>query len=320
MTVLVLTRPDDATADLVIAELNERSVPVCRLDPGDFPENLTVAARIGVGHASWQGALRGQHRDVSLCDIRSVYYRRPGAFRLHPDMTEQDARWAQAEAQAGVSGLLYSLPCLWVNHPNRNALATYPPVALAAAARSGLSVPRTLITNDPGQAREFVSALPGQVAAYKALGTAHPSDHDDRPQALWTTQVRPGEINESVRLTAHQFQEWVDKAYEVRLTAVAHSLFAAEIHAGSDASRIDFRTDYDSLTYKPCDVPEHIAGGVHMLMYTFGLQYVALDFLVTPRGRWYLVDVNPNGQWGFIPDLRAPITRALADLLESTHP
>ncbi|MGO4420293.1 hypothetical protein AB4Z54_16555, partial [Streptomyces sp. MCAF7] len=100
-----------------------------------------------------------------------------------------------------------------------------------------------------------------------------------------------------MKLTAHQFQEWVDKAYEVRLTVVAHSLFAAEIHAGSDAARIDFRADYDSLTFKPCDVPEHIAGGVHMLMYTFGLQYVALDFLVTPQGDWYLVDVNPNGQW-----------------------
>ncbi|WP_244321069.1 hypothetical protein [Streptomyces melanosporofaciens] len=112
----------------------------------------------------------------------------------------------------------------------------------------------------------------------------------------------------------------MDKDYEVRLTVVAHNLFAAEIHAGSDASRIDFRTDYGSLTFKPCGVPEHIAGGVHMLTYTFGLQYVALDFLVNPQGRWYLVDVNPNGQWGFIPDLRAPITRALADLLESAHP
>ncbi|MGW5448677.1 ATP-grasp ribosomal peptide maturase [Streptomyces asiaticus] len=320
MTVLVLTRPQDATADLVIAELNERSVPVHRLDPGDFPEAMTVGAGIGRHGALWEGVLRGQHRGVSLGDIRSVYYRRPGAHRLHPDMTEQDARWAQAEAQAGFGGLVYALPALWVNHPNRNALARFPPVALAVAARSGLSVPRTLITNDPAEAREFISALPGQVAAYKALGTTHPSDNDDRPQALWTTQVRPDEINESVRRTAHQFQEWVDKAYEVRLTAVGHQLFAAEIHAGSDASRLDFRADYDSLTYKPCEVPERIARGVHMLTLMFGLQYVALDFLVNPQGHWYLIDVNPNGQWGFIPDLRAPITRALADLLERAHP
>jgi len=148
----------------------------------------------------------------------------------------------------------------------------------------------------------------------------HPSDRDDRPQALWTTQVRPGEIDESVRRTAHQFQEWVDKAYEVRLTAVGLHLFAAEIHAGSDASRIDFRADYDSLTYKPCEVPHHVAVGVHMLTYAFGLQYAAMDFLVNPQGDWHLIDVNPNGQWGFVPDLRAPIARALADLLERPTP
>lgn len=316
MTVLVLTRPMDATADLVIAELAARSVPVCRLDPRDFPEAMTMAAGIGPERPTWWGTLRGQHRDVDLGDIRSVYYRRPGTHRLHPDMSDQDARWAQAEARAGFGGLLYSLPCPWVNHPHHNARAALPPVALATAARCGLSVPRTLITNDPTEAREFVSALPGQVAAYKALGTTHPSDHDDRPQALWTSQVRPAEIDGSVRRTAHQFQEWVDKAYEVRLTAVGRSLFAAEIHAGSPASRLDFRADYDSLIYKPCQVPERIARGVHMLTFMFGLQYVALDFLVNPDGAWYLIDVNPNGQWGFIPDLREPITRALADLLE----
>ncbi|WAP55767.1 hypothetical protein [Streptomyces sp. S465] len=91
-------------------------------------------------------------------------------------------------------------------------------------------------------------------------------------------------------------------------------------HAGSDASRIDFRTDYDNLTYKPCEVPKHIAAGVHMLTYACRLHYVALDFLVDPQGHWHLVDVNPNGQWAFIPDLRTPITRALADLLERATP
>lgn len=278
-----------------------------------------VAARIDSDRTSWSSVLRGQHRDVSLADVRSVYYRRPGTPRLHPEMPEQDARWAQAEAQAGFGGLLYSLPGLWVNHPHRNRWASCPPVALAAAVRSGLSVPRTLITNDTGEAREFISALPGQVASYKALGTTHPSDRDGRPQALWTTQVRPGEIDDSVRRTAHQFQEWVDKAYEVRLTAVGPDLFAAQIHAGSDASRIDFRADYDSLTYKLCQVPEATARGVRALMDAFRLRYVALDFLVNPQGRWYLIDVNPNGQWGFIPDLRTPITRALADLLERAH-
>ncbi|KUJ69662.1 alpha-L-glutamate ligase [Streptomyces albus subsp. albus] len=319
MTVLVLTRPTDSTADLVIAELSDRGVPVHRLDPAEFPESLATSARIGPGLRDWWGHLHGQHRGLSLTEVRSVYYRRPGRYRLHPEMPEEDARWAASEARSGFGGLLAALPCRWVNHPYRNKVAGVAPVALATAARCGLRIPETIVTNDPTEARRFISTLPGKVAAYKALGTAAPSDdHDGRPRALWTTQVRADEVDDSVARTAHQFQEWVDKQYEVRMTAVGDHLFASEIHAGSKASRIDFRTDYDSLTYKTCDVPDDVAGGVRGLMAAFDLRYVALDFLVNQRGHWYLIDVNPGGQWAFIPDLRGPISRALADLLEGT--
>ena len=178
-------------------------------------------------------------------------------------------------------------------------------------------MPRTLITNNPAAAAKFVAALPGQVACYKAIGDAAPADDQDGwPQALWTNKIHADQIDTSAALTAHQWQEWIDKAYEVRLTAVNEAMFAAEIHAGSDAARLDFRRDYDALTYRVCDVPQPIGLGVQALLRAFSLRYVALDFLVDHNGRWYLVDVNPSGQWAFIPDLREPITHAIADALE----
>ncbi|MEU3185790.1 ATP-grasp ribosomal peptide maturase [Streptomyces sp. NPDC006923] len=235
-------------------------------------------------------------------------------------MSEQDAKWAAAEARAGLGGVLTALDCTWVNHPHRNAAAGFGPVTLSAAVNCGLSVPETLITNDADEARSFVEALPGRVAAYKALGSYPPSDVDGVPYALWTTKVRAADIDDSVSFTAHQFQEWVPKAYEVRLTVVADRMFAAEFHAGSAASRVDFRTDYDSLTYKISTVPSTVASGVRRLLSTFELRYAALDFIVGQAGDWYLIDVNPNGQWAFVPELRSPIARALADLLEgSSH-
>ncbi|MGK4908329.1 ATP-grasp ribosomal peptide maturase [Streptomyces albus] len=321
MTVLVLTRALDASSDLVIAELTERGVPVCRLDPGDFPGSLALGARIGPGVGHWAGTLRGQHRDLTFEEVSAVYYRRPSPFRMHPDMTDQDTRWSQAEARAGFRGMLAALDCVWVNHPSRNAYAELKPVSLATAGRCGLFVPETIITNDPAEARAFVEALPGKTAAYKAMGPGGPTTYDGNAHALWTTQVRAEEITDAVSLTAHLFQQWVPKAYEVRVTAVGRRLFAAEIHAGSDASRIDFRTDYDSLTYRPCPVPEPVATGMHALLDALHLRYAACDFLVgQDDGRWYLVDVNPNGQWGFIPELRESLTHALADLLEGKCP
>ncbi|MEW1719344.1 ATP-grasp ribosomal peptide maturase [Streptomyces sp. NPDC093109] len=319
MTVLVLTRPKDSTADLVIAELNERSVPVHRLDPGDFPGHLGMTARIGPKRSVWAGVLRGEHRDLDLRQVRSVYYRRPSEAGSCPHLSEQDAQWAAAEARAGLGGLLAALECTWLNHPRRNAAAGAKPVALATGAQCGLSIPETLITNDPDEARAFIGILPGRVAAYKALGGQGPSGVNGEPYALWTTQVRTAEITDAVRLTAHQFQEWIPKAYDVRLTVVAHKMFAAKIHTSSEAARVDIRADYGSHTYEPCDVPRAVASGVRKLMDVFGLHYAALDFLVGKGGEWHLIDVNPNGQWAFVPELRAPITHALADLLEGAQ-
>ncbi|MFJ7997636.1 ATP-grasp ribosomal peptide maturase [Streptomyces sp. NPDC096310] len=319
MTVLVLTQARDSTADLVIAELNDRGIPVHRLDPGEFPGNLVMAARIGPQQNVWGGGLRGEHRYLDLSRVRSVYYRRPSEVRSHPDVSGQDAPWATAEARAGLGGVLAALECTWLNHPRRNAAAGVKPVALATAARCGLSIPATLITNDPAEARAFIESLPGRVAAYKALGNQGPSGIDGKPYALWTTEVRASEITDSVSLTAHQFQEWIPKTYDIRLTVVADQIFAAKIHSASEVARIDIRTDYDSHTYEPCDVPGPVAMGVRELLGVFGLHYAALDFLVSESGEWHLIDVNPNGQWAFVPELRTPITQALADLLEGTH-
>lgn len=319
MTVLVLTRPlMDPVADLVIAELSSRAVPVVRLDPADFPGSLAISARLEPGEQSWRGVWRGEHRNLDLSSVRAVYYRRPGRFRLDPRMTPDYSRWADSEARAGLGGVLSSLRCTWVNHPHQNAIAAFAPYALAEAALCGLHIPPTLITSNPEEARDFVAGQPGAVAAYKAVGTAPPGMRDGERLALWTSKVRPHEITESVNLTAHQFQQWIEKKHEVRLTAVDDRLFSAEIHAGSEASRVDFRRDYGALTYRLCDTPAPVADGVRRLVSSLRLRYCALDFLVSHDNRWHLVDINPAGQYGFIPDLQDPITQAIADLLEGS--
>jgi hypothetical protein len=46
------------------------------------------------------------------------------------------------------------------------------------------------------------------------------------------------------------------------------------------------------------------------------------DFAVTPDGDWVFLELNPNGQWGWIEDHTGlAITSAMADLLTGVnHP
>ena len=176
---------------------------------------------------------------------------------------------------------------------------------MAVATRLGLNPPRSLITNDPDAARQFARDVGGPVIT-KSLGA--PVD---------TVVIDPEELDDSVRLCAHLFQEWVEKVHEIRLTVVSGRFFAVEIHAGSPAARIDWRTDYKSLTYKPTTVPESIRKRVKAFMEHFGIVFGAFDFIVTPTGAWRFLEVNSNGQRSWIESKTGvPISGAIADLLE----
>lgn len=72
-TVLVVTALEDVTADRVIAALNERGVPVVRVDPADIGPALAFGFRIGAESPAWGGRLRTASREVELGEVAAVY-------------------------------------------------------------------------------------------------------------------------------------------------------------------------------------------------------------------------------------------------------
>jgi hypothetical protein len=108
----------------------------------------------------------------------------------------------------------------------------------------------------------------------------------------------------------------VPKAFEVRATVVGDRVFAAAIHANSEAARVDWRADYDALNYVMVEPPERVIAGMLAFLRTFGLSFGAFDFAVTPDNEWIMFECNPAGQYGWLEDaLDLPITSTLADLL-----
>jgi ATP-grasp ribosomal peptide maturase len=310
---LVLTHPFDPTTDYVVSELNQRGEPVFRCDPGEFPQRLSVAARLDGTGAGWVGSLCLPEREVSLADIGCAYYRRPTVFDFPAGMGDQVRRWAAGEARIGLGGVLSALP-RWLNHPAAIAAAEYKPAQLARAHACGLSVPDTIVTNDPAEAAKFV-AHAGR-AIYKPLTPAGITETDTH-RVVFTTPVAVGDVDESIRLTTHLLQEWIEKQYEVRLTVVDEAFLAARIDAGSNAAAVDWRADYEALTYTAlADVPPSVRAGVSALMARLGLRFGTFDFIVTPDDRWIFLEINPNGQWAWIEDATGlPIAASVADAL-----
>ncbi|MGH3832969.1 MAG: ATP-grasp ribosomal peptide maturase [Pseudonocardiaceae bacterium] len=316
MTILVLTRPNDGTAGGVVAELERRGVAVVRADVGDFPLDVMLVASLA-GHDEWRGSLSLAGKHLRLDEIQAIYYRRPTGFRLPDHLSPEQQRFAKAEARRGLGGLLLTLPVRWVSHPSRVADAEFKPPQLQLAAECGLRVPRTLITNDVVHVQEFAEQLSGPMI-YKPL-SAPSVRADGELRLIYATQVDGSSLNEDdIGLTANLFQEWVPKKYDVRLTVVGDRFFAVAIHASSDRAYVDWRSDYDALRYESIDTPDGVRYSIKTLLERLDLSFGAFDFTVTPDGEWVFLELNPNGQWGWIEDhTHLPITTAMADLLTS---
>ncbi|MFH8337722.1 ATP-grasp ribosomal peptide maturase [Streptomyces sp. AM6-12] len=314
--VLIVAARDDWPTDRVVIELESRSVEVFRMDTSDFPQRLALAGRIDQGQA-WTGELATEYRTVELSQVGAVYYRAPGAFQFPRGMSGPEERFAAAQARAGLGGVLSALDCRWVNHPTAMARAEYKPVQLAAAHACGLRIPATLITNRPADVQKFAAQIGGPVVCKPVSSPV--LIEEGRLKSVYTRRLTEADLIDlrGVSVTAHLFQAWVDKAYEVRLTVVGKQLFAAAIHAESDAAHEDWRSDYGSLTYTTSAVPDAVAKGMLALMDRLQLRYGAADFVVGPDGRWTFLEVNPCGQWDWIQGATGlPIAEAIADELQ----
>jgi ATP-grasp ribosomal peptide maturase len=323
-TTLIVTANDDTTADLVVDALASRGGKAVPIDVGDFPINLSVTGTIG-DDGVWRGEVVAADSTVlDLESIDAVYYRRPTRFRLPDHLSPADRRFAEAEAHRGLGGLLAALPTRWVSHPARIADAEAKPVQLRLAAACGFRLPRTLISNDPGRVREFAYDIAGPLV-YKPLSSGILREPDGF-HVIYTNRIEAADIDswldpDAIRLAPHQFQEYVtEKAYDLRVTAVGDRLFPIAIRT-ADPEQLDWRTDYDTVTYQHVELPAGVAAGIHRYLAAAGLAFGAFDFVMDRAGALWWMECNPNGEWGWLTEcIDVPIADALAELLMGECP
>jgi ATP-grasp ribosomal peptide maturase len=312
--VLVATGTDDVTADAVIAELNRRGrCEVARVNPGDFPRDVGMAASLDPKSGLWTGTTTTSSRQFDLADVRSVYWRRPTPSTF-PGLDEEAAEFAKVQAREGFGGVLASLPnARYVNHPHRNWAAEYKPSQLSVAAELGFDVPPTLITADPVAARAFARKYAPII--YKPLRVTALT-RNGRPQAIWTQRVEPDDLDDSIAGTAHLFQaEVTGKVADLRVTVVGDDVFCVRIE--STVERLDWRSDYDTLSYKPVDPSAKMIEKIQHYLKRFGLMFGCFDFAIDCHGMPYFLECNPNGQWAWMePPTGLRMTAAFANALE----
>ncbi|MGK5550393.1 MvdC/MvdD family ATP grasp protein [Actinomadura kijaniata] len=318
--VLILTQDFDPTADPVVRSLTAKGARVVRGDISDFPREITLTTSDFDGE---RAVMRHRDREVDLRRLSGVWFRRPTAFDFGEEMGEAEREFARNEALHGVGGILRNTDCLWVNRPDVDAIAELKPRQLKLAKQVGMRVPKTLLTNDPAEVERLLGRVDGGLV-YKSLtgGVIHyPGAF---PSGLLTSVVGD-ELREKagrVRHTICQFQEYIEKSHEVRLTVIGNTFFPVTVDSqGTESTRVDWRAEMEMRygDYQP--LPEELVKQVQALMDELGIVYGALDFIVTPEGEYVFLESNPCGQFLWMEnDLGVPMADTLADLLMKGEP
>lgn len=318
-TVLILTNSKDGEhSDSVIRHLEFLRRKYFRLDV-----DRLACGEIGVEVLSdsngFSFSLFDGSRRMDSADIASVWYRRPSYFDS-PIKDEVQRKHAEKEIESLLEGLWRTTSdVFWMNSPRSLDLVRKKMPQLQVASQLGFSVPKTLVTNDPARARQFIDDCP-RGAIYKTIDGGC-FDYGDETFVVPTTLVTEGLKQQLslIRPMPALFQERVEKEYELRVTVVGEAIFAVRINSQKyEETSLDWR-DPDfvmRLEYAPVTLPREVANSIYKMMDRMGISFGAFDFAVDKSGTHWFFEVNGSGQWYWLEHQTGLlISRSIADIL-----
>jgi glutathione synthase/RimK-type ligase-like ATP-grasp enzyme len=303
----------DLHARAVMTALAGHDKPVELLDLAEYPGKLTLTMAFEQGTRRFRLKRPGQG-ELDLDSVRAVWWRRPSPFGLPPSLRDPaHRRLAISEATTAFQGLYESMDARWINAPARDAAASHKSFQLALAQRLGLEIPRTLITNDPDEARAFWRACGGDVIYKQFIAL---------PEA-WSETRKIGELetkvdDAAIRMAPVIFQRHVAAVADLRVTIVGSEVFAAAVDLRDVQYDVDVRLNLNAK-HVPHSLPDDVIDRLQAMMRRLGLLYGAIDMRLTEDGRYIFLEINPAGQFLFVEQATGqPISAALAACLAAT--
>lgn len=321
--VVIVSNSKDVHADKVSGILEARQVPRFRIDLDRFPRDYRLSLELTGDR--WAGEIHCDQTGTSLQadQAGSIWMRKPAALAFAERLGAQEQLFATQEANHCLLGWLYSLDCFFMSHPASLRAAGWKCEQLVRARRFGFDVPATIVSNVPEKVRHF--ARDGRSGAvFKTLSTptlAHEQVDEQQRSAdgLHTTMVAADDPEiDSIRIVPGQFQHYVEKDHEVRVTVVAGEAFVARIDSQANArTMVDYRYYEADVAYSRANLPQEIVQRCCDFVASYGLAFGAIDLIAAADGRFVFLENNPVGQFIFVEELvpELEISAAVADAL-----
>jgi hypothetical protein len=304
VAVLIITNEQDLGADYVVLELERRHVAVLRCNAERFAQ-WRVFLRPG---RDWR-LFDPQGRQISSGSTSGIWWRRPGPPTFDIGLSAGESRALVDQWQAVAEGLASVPGPRWVSPPAAIAAAEDKARQLAAAQQLGFAVPETVWTNDLARARSL--AADGRTVV-KTVTAAH---WEDGHEAAFVF-ARPLELADlpsdasSFASAPAALQAKVDPKRDVRVTVVGSSVLAAE----TSTANLDWRVE-PQAEWASHELSDDVTDKCRRLVAALGLHFGGIDLVLDANGTYWFLEINPNGEWGWLQHCGLPIASALADVL-----
>ncbi|UPK68304.1 hypothetical protein [Chitinophaga filiformis] len=286
--ILIVTHKSDFTVDYVIRKLNDKSIPYYRFNCEDV-----LKRSFGV-----QIDQQFKYHINGISDFSSVWFRRTKLpdFNQQPDGIK---RYLQDEVDSLFSNLFNTIPAKWLSNPTNIYRAENKLVQLKEASKLGMNIPETIVTNQKDEIKKFYYENEKNIIIKPIYSNR--IFLDNKFGLIYTNKLGEKHINDldDFLLSPNIIQRLIDKQYELRVTIVDKSVFAAAVDSQSQKeTEIDWRKS--RLKFTAYKLPEYIEKQCIELVNSLGISFGAIDMIRSKDGSYYFLEVNPNGQWAWI--------------------
>lgn len=299
MQVLILGNSQDAHAARVEQELSVKGIAAHYLDTNLFPTSCSISWQPDLG----EGYLHLSTGDkLAFKDVKSVYWRNLASISI-PNLGDATLqRTAYNDSMSLLRTLIQALPARWVNSWAAYQFHKDKPLQLRLASKLGVTIPATLISNNPELIQQFATRQP-KLIFKPVTGGVH---------TQWVTKslLETERLKKVLSLSPVTLQEYIPGT-NIRTYVIGESVYSAEIAT----SALDFRSDKDAkLT--PVELPHAVREQSIAIASSFFLKWTGIDWRRKPTGEYVFLEANPSPMFIYFENQTGfPIARELVNLL-----
>jgi hypothetical protein len=300
--ILIVSSYIDPHVEVVGDELQKLGLEYMRIDLGAFFRDFDIDYRLIGGNIDFTARNRHTGKAFSRQDISGVWWRRIASIY------EDSAPVSESNADARETGnfiknLIESFPDSYfpLGHPRHIRPAENKLLQMDIASRIGFYMPATCFSNSLTMLNTYIRTEREYVVKSMSL---HSAMKDGDELSFYTMAFSGDDLRERIgenKEGACFVQDRIHRRYDVRLNVLPHVSVGAKINLDNlPAGEVDWRPTTMDHVHEIIEPPSDIEAKCRTMLAELDIPWGAFDFIVDDAGRWWFLEVNPNGQWLWI--------------------